>query len=276
MTRILVTSDTHYGFTTKSSIVAMAKDMATLKPDAVVIAGDVGEVLRGMENFTNCLHVMNEETQVPVLVVLGNHDLWVGDPKEYNSLDLWETYGELIHDNGCFYLEEDNYILDDVAIVGSMLHYDYSAIDTVGVMAGRPAEWFMNNKAEVINDGRFFHGLPDDITFAKEIGEKFRTRLQEAQDDPKINSIIVTSHVPCMEQQMTRNPHSAQWARSTPYFGNLSHQDFIEQCSKVKHVASGHSHCGNDNTIVREGQPDIRVRNIAADYLAPTFIVCDV
>jgi hypothetical protein len=133
-----------------------------------------------------------------------------------------------------------------------MLHYDLSAKDKVGPVAMLPDEYFIANKANIINDGRFFVGLPADKDFAKMVGEGFRQRLVAAKDD---QAIMVVTHVPCIEQLITRRPNDTRWATSTPFFGNLSHEKLIKSCS-------GHSH--QKEEYVFENR--IICRSIESDY----------
>lgn len=249
-----------------------ARQAVSVDPDVVVLAGDIGETLVSTDCFGDCLSLFRENFDCPILVLPGNHDLWVYPKNNHNSRDLWEhTLQSITESLNCFWLEGSNWIHDRIAIVGSYLHYDYSAADKTGAAAGMPDDFWAKNKHKVINDGNYLHGLPDDKTFAKQIGDGFRKRLLEAQNDPQIDSIVIVTHVPCMECQMTRRPQIFDWTLGTPYFGNLSHQEEILACNKVHNVISGHSHQGNDNTVTREGRADLRVVNLSADYGRPAY-----
>ncbi len=265
--RIIYTSDLHYPITSLEDIVSCAKKINEAKPEAIILGGDLGECRIDPKCFADVLGIFSDECSSPLLVIPGNHDLWVNDETDYNSRDLFDLYlPSMVMDHNAKWLEFENYVIGDVAIVGSMLHYDYSAKDTVGICAGFSDEYYEHNKHKVNNDARFIVGI-NDKEFALFLGNKFQKRLLEAQDDDRINSIIVATHVPCLEQQIVRRPYDFQWSVGTPYFGNLSCEKMIKSCSKVKFVVSGHSHCD----VKSEG-----VYVCPSDYKAPKFVIMDV
>lgn len=273
--KIAVTGDLHYGNTSAISIQKIAKAIRKTNPDIIAIIGDVAEVRSDFDKFESCLKfVKTANPEIPVLVIPGNHDLWVGD-QNWNSVDLFER---LLPDAtaraNCHWLENKNFVLNGVAIVGSYLHYDYSAKDTVGPCSVMPDEWFEYNKGTFIND-RFMKGHGRDAEFSQKIGAEFKKRLQAAQDDDAVSSIVVVTHVPCMELQIRRNPHDYDWAKLTPFFGILTYEDFIKSLSKVRFVVSGHSHQKARATI-SEGGRTIEIYNLDSDYKKPKFIVLDV
>ncbi len=242
--KVAITADLHYGLTNIPEILSIAKRISEESPDVVVLAGDLAETVRDPIRFVDLLTIFRVELgETPILVLSGNHDLWCGPRSHYDSKDLWtRQLPDMTKASMCFWLEGDNWSQDGVAIVGSYLHYDYSAQDKVGPTSTLPHEYLAKNKGKVNMDGKRMRGLPDDITFARAIGEGFRQRLLDAQSDPSIESIVVATHVPCVEQLITRRPYNFSWSIATPYFGNLSHQDVIFGCDKVKWVIGAHSH----------------------------------
>jgi Icc-related predicted phosphoesterase len=277
MFRIIVTGDIHWPYAKASQIKDMCAEIHNIGPDVLAIIGDIAEVRINITYFQECLNLLRVEfSEIPILVLPGNHDLWIHDNQKWDSRQLFDemlpTMTRLAH---CHWLETENFILDEMAIVGSYLHYDYSAKDKVGFASTLPDLWFEQNKDLILND-RFMKGLPADVIFAKELGDAFRMRLQTAQDDDAIKQIIVLTHVPCMEEQITRNPQNYQWAIATPYFGNLSHQDLIKSCDKVRFVVSGHSHQGMRTTLNLGNRPEIEVINLDADYGKPQFVSIEV
>lgn len=61
-------------------------------PDVIVIAGDVAESLQTPNHFGTALHIFRKTCPfADLLVVPGNHDLWVNSGADESSLDLWET-----------------------------------------------------------------------------------------------------------------------------------------------------------------------------------------
>lgn len=272
--RVIYTSDLHYPITSEEDIVSCAQKINDSKPDAIVLGGDLGESRVDPQCFADVLKIFSDECSAPLLVIIGNHDLWVNDETDYNSKDLFDLYlPSMTREHGATWLESENYVIGDVAIVGSYLHYDYSAKDTVGACAGLSDQYYEHNKSSVNNnDGRFIVGI-NDKEFALFLGNRFQSRLLEAQNDERINSIIVATHVPCLERQITRRPYDYFWSIKTPYFGNLSCEKTIKSCNKVKFVVSGHSHCDidPDGSLQAEG-----VYVCPSDYKAPAFVIMDV
>lgn len=276
--KIAVTADLHYGITRSHQIKEMINRIMEQSPDAIAIGGDVGEVIQGVNSYTNCLRMFTE-TKLPVLVVSGNHDLWTYDePDKPDSLTLWnEIIPTRTRAARAIWLEGENWVSGKVAVVGSYLHYNYTGRDTVGPTVGFADEYFAVNKKNILPpEGEHMIGLPSDIEFAKQIGDRFLTRLQSAQADPNIESIVVVTHVSCMECQMSRNPHDASWSFGTPYFGNLSYENDIKQCSKVKFVVSGHSHQPSYTVINRGKTADLVVHNLGSDYRKPDFVMLNI
>lgn len=268
--KIIITADLHYGITGHSTICDMVHHLSAESPDVVVLAGDQAT---DADRFGQLLQIFRSSLpDTPILVLSGNHDLWCGEHDDYNSKDLWEILLPAITKvDGSFWLEGKNWTRDGVAIVGSYLHYDYSAQDTVGPASSLPHEYLAKNKYKVNKDGVYLRGLPDDITFAREIGEGFRHRLLMAQNDPEIESIVVVSHVPCVEQQITRRPSDYAWAIGTPYFGNISHQEIIFGCNKVRWIVSGHSHQEVSADLGR-----VQIFNLGSDYRNPAYKVIEI
>lgn len=269
--KIAITGDVHFPTASRNQLVAMTEDMLNDNVDAIAIIGDIAEVRQKFDYFRTCLDIFRETApSIPILVVPGNHDLWVHDSQGWDSRDLLENLlPEATKNAGCHWLETLNFAIDDIAIVGSYLHYDYSAKDQIGPASLLPDEWFQANKHRILND-RFMKGLPSDIEFAKELGDHFRSRLLVAQRAISIEKIVVLSHVPCIEQQITRNPHNYDWSIATPYFGNLSHQDFILDLTKVRFVVSAHSH-RRSHSVVQTKHGDVQIINLGADYGRPEF-----
>lgn len=275
MITICITADLHYGITPQVTLERLVDNIRQHKPELLILAGDLAECRLGPEAFRECLQIMRPSAPL-VGVIAGNHDLWTeGEP---TSKELWETIlREITEDEDCWWLESQNIVLGGLSVVGSYLHYDYSAQDTVGVVSTFSKEYFWHNKKTLIpNEFRYLQGLPPDIDFAHTVGQAFQARLLESELNPAINRILVSTHVPCLEAQMTRQPHSFQWASGTPYFGNLSHQSFILACTKVRDVISGHSHRGRLATIERGQMLPVQVINLDSDYLRPTFRVIQI
>jgi len=281
--KIVYTADTHNhpAFVKEGVLESLAEGIFAEEPDLIVLGGDIGEVRVDLSLFGQVLDILGEGA-----LVLGNHDLWTSPLQMHTSKDLWESIlPQICADKGWHYLESENWTRDGVAVVGSYLHYDYSAADPEGaavdhIRANFPEwttdEYYEKMKRRVVNDAKFFTGLPRDQVFAKLIGDAFVKRLLAAESDPAVHSIIVTTHVPCMPTQITRKPTEWHWSCATAYFGILAHVETIMGCSKVKCVISGHSHQANRNTVEFDDGHEVEVINLGADYGKPDFEIIEV
>lgn len=285
--RIAFTTDTHLvigyeGMTSEAQIAQLRDDIYTEKPDVIAHGGDIGEIRNNQSNVTEVLRILSEK--IECVGVIGNHDLWTNQGA-VTSATLWsEIIPGMFEEHGWTYLEDQNWIKDGVAIVGSYLHYDYSAADPEGVAVNHirasfpdwtPAEYYERMKKRVVNDAKFFRGLPCDQEFAKLIGEAFEKRLLAAQENESVHSIVIVTHVPCMPCQITRKPYDWHWSCSTAYFGNLSHVETIMKCSKIKYILSGHSHRHNRTTLELDNGV-AEVITLDSDYGAPKFEIIEV
>lgn len=273
--KIAITADLHYTPQTCGVITDFIQRLSNHDGiDVLAVLGDVAD--DGIQYFEECLTLFRKSLKSVLMVACcGNHDLWTHDPN-ISSLDLFRITREKAQALGINWLEHNNIYIDDIALVGSYLHYDYSAKDVVGPCAHLPNEYYSVNKHRVNNDGNFMTGLPSDIEFASQIGSAFQSRLTDASHRAGINKVMVLTHVPCMEEQMTRDPHNFSWSVGTPYFGNLSHQKVIETNPKIVAVVSGHTHIGREAIISRENMPDIRVFNLDSDYYKPSAIILEI
>lgn len=241
--KIAYTSDLHYPTTAKDVIVQFVKQLKKINPDILIIGGDIAE---GSTNLDTCLKLFSD-LDCTKMAVAGNHDLWTVNG--ITSDVAWDLFPTICKDNGFLYLEDENFILGNIAFVGSYLHYDYSAKDTKNPVTMMNDEWYGINKINFNNDARFLMGLPDDIDFSRKISNKFVDRLRKAQEDENVKKIVIATHVPCLESQIVRKSNSPQWCISNAYFGMLTHEKEILKTTKVSHVISGHSHQDVRQTI---------------------------
>ena len=100
-------------------------------------------------------------------------------------------------------------------------------------------------------------------------------KLARLEKDTSIRSVVVATHVPIFEEQMTRKPDNHRWELSNAYFGNLTTGAAVARFEKVRTVVSGHTHCGRRGTVVRDGAPPIEVHVIGSEYGKPAFVVID-
>jgi len=190
--KIVFTSDLHYPITHKWQLKELVENIAAENPNAVILGGDIAENLKDSQetnsftfpHFRLCLELFTKRLTCPVLVILGNHDLWTDSPSN-NSLMIWNNIGDVVKSCGAVYLEDNPQIIIDkptnVMIIGSYLHYDYSAAEKTGVASGYDKDYWRINKHRVNNDGHYLKGLPDDIEFAGALARSLKTQLVDSE-----------------------------------------------------------------------------------------------
>jgi predicted phosphohydrolase len=272
--RIAVTGDLHFDFsgylTSPEKVRELAGRIRAESPDAVILAGDLGH---GRVQFIECLACF-KGFGMPVGVVAGNHDLWSDSRGGYSSLVLWKSLlPEAAAQAGAVWLERDNMILNNVAIVGSMAWYDYSALDP-GL--SYPPDELARMKPMLNNDGNFIDWPYTDPELAAELSEGLRARIAQAAASSAITDIIVVTHVPILEEQMVRKPDDPQWGATNAYFGNLTAGKWVLQEPKVRAIISGHTHIGRQGTVRRAGARPVRYDVVPSDYGSPAYVMVEI
>jgi Icc-related predicted phosphoesterase len=271
--RLAVTSDLHFDFgghlTSAEAIEAMVLDLVDSKPDAVVLAGDIAA---GFAAFEACLAEF-KGLGMPVGVVPGNHDLWRDDPLGLSTEALWGgALEEAAERQGLVWLETKSIRVGDVAVVGSMGWYDYSAVDASIAMS---RDELARVKSSLNADARKMDWRRKDPDFALELERALLRRIDAASTDPAVRSIAVVTHVPLLEAQMTRKPDDPRWGTSNAYYGNLTTGRAVMERPKVKAIVSGHSHVGHEAIVERAGLDPVVTHVVPSDYGKPKFVIVD-
>lgn len=272
MTRIAVTSDLHFDatgqLTAPTTIETLVAEIRASEPAAVVLAGDLGHPL---DNFRGCLAAFRS-LRVPVAVLAGNHDVW-RDDSGFGSRELWgHGLADATREAGAIWLEGTELRVDDVAIVGSLGWYDYSGAPE---HLRYPDEHFARIKGSLNNDAEMIDWPWTDVEFAWLLRQGLVSRLARLEKDDSVRALVVATHVPIFEAQMTRKPDNHEWELSNAYFGNLTTGAAVARYAKVRVVVSGHTHCGRRGIVQRAGAPPIDVRVVDSEYGRPAFVVVE-
>ena len=283
MGRIAVTADLHLGITQEANLIKMLDRVNSRDPDVFIIAGDIGE---SVNLFERALRIARTKTNVPIIVIPGNHDLWNRslldkrapqkvDSKYPTSRELWERdLPEVTQCAGCIWGEGLGFRLGDIGIASTIGWYDYSGADPQ--FKGTPPRVFRDFKRKYATDAIAIDWHWTDPEFSDVVARPFLKTLKRFEMDPKIKSVIVITHVPILEAQMARNPSDKRWAMSNAYFGNLTLGSKVMTFKKVSHVVSGHSHVGRDETVMRSnGAPPIETKVIPSEYDKPVSIIIE-
>lgn len=260
---IAFTSDLHLGITTENALAELAEELKAARPAALILAGDIAE---GPWAFERALEILRDVAPVRGWVA-GNHDVWARQGTSSQGL-LERRLPEIARDLGYEALEDRTWRFGDLAVIASTAWYDYSAIDPR--FARESPLSIERRKREFVNDAERIDWPWSDRDLAARLGSGVERRLQAAERDPAIARIVVATHVPIVEEQMTRKPDDDRWGYSNAYFGNLTLGALVQRFSKVTDVVSGHTHEERDVVVERPGMRSIRARVNGGGYGAPS------
>lgn len=249
--RIAITSDIHFTPHKEDMVIQLAQNIQRCLPDILCIAGDIGE---GQDNFEQCLTIFQTYVHCKIAVCCGNHDLWFSD----NTEERFDNLANITKKLGMCWLDSHNLNHRDVSIVGSYLHYDYSA-----KVIDLPDEYYKINKKHMNRDAWYMLGI-DDMRFANELGIGFLERLNNAKN-PRI---VVITHIPCISHQLIRKPNDITFSLGTAYMGNITYEKHILSNERVTDIVSGHVH--NKRFVTING---INIQTIGADYNNYSFVI---
>ena len=260
------TADLHLPITDATAIAGLAREVAECRPRAFVIAGDIGESLPHIEQ---CLATVKGLVDCPVLVLAGNHDLWVPQGLAGNSDKIFrEELPRVVAEAGCEWLEGKAVVFDGVAVAGTIAWYDYSAADPA-IPATKKI--FAEDKRYFNNDAFRIQWRHTDESFCQAVAGPFLTTLDRLEADPAVRQVVVATHVPLLECQMCRKPGDVTWGFSNAYFGNLTLGQEVLKRRKVTHIISGHTHVGREGLVNRDGGT-VDARVIDSQYGNPVWI----
>ncbi len=264
--RIVVTADTHFHAQWQSELARTVQEIADLRPDCVIHAGDVGETVDSFARMLDLLRLLH----CPCLVLPGNHDLWSN--LGVNSEALWaEILPRLTQEHEMIWLEDTIWTQAGLGVCGTIGWYDYTGRDPS--INWTDAQYFMA-KGQFMMDGLRINWPWNDLDFSAKVGQAFGDRLHHLESDPTIREILVVTHVPTFEATIVRKPDDTAWKVNNAYFYNLTLGKRIAASPKVTRVVSGHTHCGI-KTCVEGAAGMIDVRVLAADYGKPAYLVLD-
>jgi 3',5'-cyclic AMP phosphodiesterase CpdA len=260
--KLAITSDLYMPVTHPDRLVGLARQMAHFAPDAVVVAGDLAESLT---DLARCLKLLRSEITCPLWVLPGDHDFWARPP--YDSHRLYQDLiPQTVTAAGCHYLEGASFVINGVAVAGTVAWYDYSSAGTAGIVSDLEfaQKKYMHNADALRIDWEW-----SDPEFAGLVSSALLATLDTLDQDPAVRSIIVVTHFPILEQQLDRD---RLLGFASAYAGNLTLGKKILHRPKVSHILSGHAHAARECLVAREGLPPIEVRVLPGDYEKPAWL----
>jgi predicted MPP superfamily phosphohydrolase len=267
--RIMVTADLHLEVTGLEPIRRLVAGIEREEPDAVVLAGDLGHPL-GL--FEQCLTAFLP-LACPVAVLPGNHDLWTS-PGVSSVLLYEEVLPEITKSMGFHWLEHGPMLIPDarVAICGNIGWYDYSSQEPR--WAAEP-DVVAARKAEFAADADRIDWEYDDITFARLCRERLARHMNEAEQDARVDRVLLVTHVPVFESQVDRRPDDRRWSMGNPYFGHLTMGNEALRFGKMRWCVSGHTHVGMNGVQERAGAAPVATAVVDSSYGKPRWVVVD-
>lgn len=267
--RIAVTADLHLEITEREAIEKLVAEIAGECPDAVVLAGDLGNP---SPLFEACL-AMFADVGAPVAVMSGNHDLWVS-PGETSTELFKKTLPEMTRAAGMHWLDgTEAFLLGSVGIAGSNGWYDYSARDH---SRGHSDAEILAMKEQFAWDAKKIDWPETDQQFAAGCRDRLRAQLDALEANDVVRDVLVVTHVPVFPCQMDRRPHDDRWTLGNPFFGHFTMGEEIASYSKVRRVVSGHTHVAMAGYGERPGGGEpIPASVIDSDYHRPGWVMVE-
>jgi Icc-related predicted phosphoesterase len=254
--KILLTADTHLLKATERKTLELLRQwVGDQRPDCLVIAGDLSSAAhadRTLEQFRARF------PDGPIAVCLGNHDFWLHDAmrSQLRSLEqviehFWAPAAKRFD---VTLLDVENWVSDEVTIVGGYGHYDLGfavpdlAYDGVQVtqqdyLAGHPRV----GSALRWRDNEFMPPALDIQTVAEKQVNDLSGRLQAAKDSP----ILAVLHTAPFEDLLgivklaDLRPHDppSEYAFFRAYLGNRAMGDqLLRFRQQLVGVVCGHTH----------------------------------
>lgn len=285
--RLLLTADLHYNHPKSKAVADDLIDRINAEQfDVLVVAGDTA-VADG-DSLERCLSRFTFTG--PKLIVAGNHELWTHGDDSYKIFT--ETLPGRIANLGWHWLEGNPFVVDDVAIVGSIGWYDYSfATKELGIprrfyaakVSPGAAERFSQYESlfdttddilpiarEIVarwNDGKFIKLHRDDDAFLQEILDSLHRQLVSL--DSMRHIVACVHHLPFHE--LLPPPHSSQWDFVKAFLGSERIGQLLLAFPNVKNVFCGHSHLPMSADV-----GGISAVNIGSGYRWKTYRILDV
>jgi hypothetical protein len=255
--QLIVTSDLHYNHPRSKPLAEdLIAQINSTEADVLLVIGDTAAW--DSDAFEQCLSRITFAGSK--LLTAGNHELW--------SLheDSYRIYTQLLPERtrraGWHWLEDEPFLFESFAIVGSVGWYDFSfAQKELGIPTrfyeakvspgaaerlGGYAKLFERvddiepQAKEIIarwNDGRYVRLGKTDAEFLDELIAKLRSQLEALTD----RTVIAAIHHLAFRQLLPPS-RSPQWDFAKAYLGSEAIGDLLLDYPNVSQVFCGHSH----------------------------------
>lgn len=273
--RIALTADLHWGHHDRgaAAVRLLVEHLRANPPGLLILGGDIGTA----EHFADCLALFAD---IPCRKALtpGNHDVWVNQEDERDSLALYdEDLAAVSQQHGFHYLDHGPLILGDagLAIVGSMNWYDYSW--TIDALREQHPQQLHRLKTKRFtmgrhNDANFVRWPLDDAGFTRRAVERFERHLIAGLEQVE-RAIVVTHHPPFIGLGFPRSGQAISldgllWGA---FSGNRAMEEVLARHSaRIAFAFCGHTHRARENEFY-----GIRGHNIGGDYHFKRLLMLD-
>ena len=251
MARIAFTSDLHVDVDPRNKRLLrfLIEHVNELEADAFIIAGDITPDPKTFYMIVEQLeHVVGE-----VIIVAGNHDIWVTQEEQENEICSRIKYEKILPNicrpHACHYLWHSPFKLEKIGFAGTIGWYDYSfahpSYDDIITTEDYQSKCYQN---AIWFDVRYAHWMSignksrmDDNEVTKYLNSQLEKQLSELEADRSIEKIVVvTHHLPFSKMVVYKN--ELPWDFFSAFMGNRSMGELILSFPKVELVLSGHSH----------------------------------
>ena len=282
--KIAITADLHFGMNEgydEAATSFLNNIVGEDTVDILVICGDAAETVnleaeKIGENHRKLFKIINDLSVGHTAFCAGNHDIWTS-----GGADSWDIYAdklkEIADDSGVTYLDSENLYLDNVAVVGTYGHYDYSLATSGLTVNGKKVEGrHYESKtppgysSPVWNDGRFIRWDHKDREVCEKICNAFEGRLKEAAG--RVERVVVATHtVPLFEMNGYQNSDKPISNFLNAFSGTKRLGEIILQSSGDEvqiRAFSAHTHLAL-GSVTKGG---VEFRNVGGDYGSPRCI----
>lgn len=284
--RICATADLHFNHGRSRGLAErLIEQINGMSFDVLLLVGDTAS--GDGDAIEQCLSRI--QFAGPKLFVAGNHELWTHGGDSYRLFR--DQLPRRIADAGWHWLEGNPFVVDDIAIVGTVGWYDYSfaqaqlgiprrfyeqkvspgaagILDRYANLLER-ADDILDSAREVVarwNDGQFVKLHRRDEEFLDELLRDLRRQLDALRQRHVIAAI---HHLPFA--QLLPPSHNAQWDFAKAYLGAEKIGRLLLEFSNISTVLCGHSHFSAEAQIEH-----IRAINIGSGYRGKECVMLEI
>lgn len=193
-------------------------------PDIVLIAGDISDY---PHTTINALTIIKHHTQLPILFIPGNHDIWA--KHQSTSLDAYN----MLKNHESSLINKPYHVNEEYVIIGDMGWYDYS----FGPEAVHESVFWERKKSKW-KDGMYAKWNMTDT----ELCHQQIQQLKEQLDQNQHKKVILTTHFVPFKEFIMYTTGDANWNMNNGYMGSTKMGELIQSYSNIKWVVFGHTH----------------------------------